>query len=62
MSVGRLFALKEHHVTLYACVVAYEEEIRLKMYKDDSGNWICADCGKVSRVKNNISEHIEARA
>jgi len=34
--------------------------IQSKMSKNDAGEWQCNDCGKTSRVKTNILEHIEA--
>ncbi|XP_023340336.1 protein abrupt isoform X11 [Eurytemora carolleeae] len=38
----------------------YERVIQEKMYRDGTGVWTCTDCGRSSKVKNNIYEHIEA--
>jgi len=38
----------------------YEDEIYSKMYRSEHGLWMCTVCGKGSKVKNNIYEHIEA--
>ena len=37
-----------------------DDLIRSKMMKTDYGNWHCCDCGRESKVKTNIYEHIEA--
>ena len=44
---------------LLLCTADYERVIQEKMYRDGTGVWTCTDCGRSSKVKNNIYEHIE---
>jgi len=37
-----------------------DEFIKLKMEKSNDGQWHCLFCGRASKVKTNIFEHIEA--
>ena len=37
-----------------------DELIKLKMEKSNDGQWHCLFCGRASKVKTNIFEHIEA--
>ena len=38
-----------------------ENEINTKLYKDETGTWVCTDCGYSSKTKSHVYEHIERK-